>query len=149
MRFIADHMLGRLATWLRLLGFDVLYMKNRSNDELLKIAERDSRILLTRDKKLGSKANVLIVKSIFLDSQLEQVVKDLELKIVNPFSRCSVCNSEIVEVKDKNTIESLVPRRIYKEHKQFWFCNSCNKVYWQGSHWAKIMDKVKWLGSLI
>lgn len=141
MKFVADHMLGRLANWLRLLGFDVLYPRNLEDEELIKIANEQNRILLTRDRKLAGN-NVFVVRSLFIDKQLEQIVKELELKIENELSRCSVCNAEIVE-ESKARVKGLVPERIYKEQEQFWKCTNCNRIYWHGSHWKKIMKKIE------
>ncbi|MEW6070124.1 MAG: Mut7-C RNAse domain-containing protein [Candidatus Thermoplasmatota archaeon] len=146
MKFVADHMVGRLAGWLRLLGFDVLYPRNLDDTELIKIAKEEGRILLTRDRKLAGE-NIFVVRSLFIDKQLEQVVKELKLKIENELSRCSVCNTEIIkEAKEK--VKSFVPERIYKEHELFWKCPKCNRIYWQGSHWKKIMKKIEELRNL-
>ncbi|MDI6855717.1 MAG: Mut7-C RNAse domain-containing protein [Candidatus Thermoplasmatota archaeon] len=141
MKFVADHMLGRLAGWLRLLGFDVLYPKNLRDDELIKIANEQNRILLTRDRKITGK-NVFLVRSVFIDRQLEQTVKELKLKIEDEFSRCSICNTEIVEVP-KEQVKDIVPERVYKEQALLWKCPNCNRVYWQGSHWKKISKKIE------
>ncbi len=142
MKFVADHMLGSLATWLRFLGFDVLYPEELDDAKLVKIASENGRILLTRDKSLGSKQNVFIIKSVFLDKQLEQVVNDLNLEISAPLSRCAVCNARITEEK-KDNVKNLVPERVYKDHNEFWKCLGCGKIYWHGSHWKKIIKKIE------
>ena len=143
MKFVADTMLGRLARWLRLLGFDVLY-PNLDDKELIKFA--DERIILTRDKELGEKKNVFLIKSVDVDEQLKQVINELKPEIQNPLSRCSVCNQILIEV-DKNSVKNLVPERIYKSHDIFWRCPDCNKIYWKGSHYDKIVRKIKELGN--
>lgn len=144
MKFVADHMLGRLGTWLRFLGFDVLYPKELDDAELVEMASREERILLTRDKSLGGKQNVFIIKSVFLDKQLEQVVNELDLEIINPLSRCAVCNARIIE-EEKDNIKALVPERVYDGHNEFWKCLGCGKIYWHGSHWKKIIKKIELL----
>ena len=143
MRFVADTMLGRLARWLRLLGFDVLY-PNLDDKELLKFA--DKRIILTRDKELGRKENVFLIKSVDVDEQLKQVINELKLEIKNPLSRCSVCNQILVEA-DKKSVKTLVPERIYTNHDMFWRCPDCERIYWKGSHYDKIVMKIKELGN--
>jgi len=144
MKFVADIMLGRLARWMRLLGFDVLYPDTSDDKELLKFA--DERIILTRDKDLGKKKNVLLIKSVNVNEQLKQVVNELNLKISRPLSRCSVCNKILAEV-EKSSVKALVPERIYTNHDTFWRCPDCNRIYWKGSHYDKIMDTVSRLKS--
>jgi len=146
MRFVADTMLGRLARWLRLLGFDVLYPKDLDDKELLKFA--DERIVLTRDKELGKKENVFLIKSVNIDEQLKQVINELKLEIKAPLSRCSVCNHLLVE-SDKKSVENLVPERVYNNHNTFWRCPDCNRVYWKGSHYDKIMKNVNSLSKTL
>jgi len=144
MKFVADIMLGRLARWMRLLGFDVLYPDTSDDKELLKFA--DERIILTRDKELGKKENVFLIKSVKIDEQLNQVINELNLKISRPLSRCSVCNQILAEV-EKSSVKDLVPERIYNNHDTFWRCPDCNRIYWKGSHYDKIMDTVSRLKS--
>jgi len=144
MKFVADIMLGRLARWMRLLGFDVLYPDTSDDKELLKFA--DERIILTRDKELGKKENVFLIKSVKIDEQLNQVINELNLKISRPLSRCSVCNQILAEV-EKSSVKALVPERIYNNHDTFWRCPDCNRIYWKGSHYDKIMDTVSRLKS--
>jgi len=144
MKFVADIMLGRLARWMRLLGFDVLYPDTSDDKELLNFA--DERIILTRDKDLGKKKNVLLIKSVKIDEQLNQVINELNLKISRPLSRCSVCNQILAEV-EKSSVKALVPERIYNNHDTFWRCPDCNRIYWKGSHYDKIMDTVSRLKS--
>jgi len=144
MKFAADTMLGRLARWMRLLGFDVLYPETVDDKELLKFA--DERIILTRDKELGKKENVFLIKSVRIDEQLKQVMNELKLEIKAPLSRCSVCNQILAEV-EKSSVKALVPERIYNNHDTFWRCPDCNRIYWKGSHYDKIMDTVSRLKS--
>jgi len=144
MKFVADIMLGRLARWMRLLGFDVLYPDTSDDKELLKFA--GERIILTRDKDLGKKKNVLLIKSVNVNEQLNQVINELNLKISRPLSRCSVCNQILAEV-EKSSVKALVPERIYNNHDTFWRCPDCNRIYWKGSHYDKIMDTVSRLKS--
>ena len=129
---------------MRLLGFDVLYPDTSDDKELLKFA--GERIILTRDKDLGKKKNVLLIKSVKIDEQLNQVINELNLKISRPLSRCSVCNQILAEV-EKSSVKALVPERIYNNHDTFWRCPDCNRIYWKGSHYDKIMDTVSRLKS--
>lgn len=139
MKFVADNMLGRLARWLRLMGFDVIYQKNITDKELVKLGM--NRIILTRDKELGKYDNVVVIESIDIEQQIRDVIKKLNLKIENEMSRCSVCNT-VIERIEKVYVKDKVPENIYCSHDEFWICNGCNRIYWQGSHYRKIMEKI-------
>jgi len=144
LRFICDHMLGSLARWLRLLGFDVLYPGPIPDREIVEIAIEEGRVILTRDKELSStvKAQALYVESDDLEEQLTFTMKELELKVTEPMSRCSLCNARIEKV-DKSSAEGEVPGGVYDRQEEFWFCPNCNKYYWQGSHWDRITRTIE------
>ena len=134
MKFIADNMLGRLARWLRLLGFDVLYPGVISDNELLKMS--GDRIILTRDKNLRNKKNVIIIETTEIDKQIKDVIKKLDLKITDELTRCSVCNTILEEIA-QSFVKDKVPENVYKTHENFWYCNRCERIYWGGSHYKK------------
>ena len=144
MKFICDHMLGTLARWLRLLGFDVLYPGPISDKEIRAIAAKEDRTILTRDKELSQtdKVPALYVESDDLQEQLLFTVSELKLKVKDPMSRCSLCNSPIEEVK-KSEVKGKVPDGVFGRQKKFWFCPECNKYYWQGSHWDRIAETIE------
>ncbi|MFQ6060001.1 MAG: Mut7-C RNAse domain-containing protein [Thermoplasmata archaeon] len=144
MKFICDHMLGTLAKWLRLMGFDVLYPGPIPDSEMKEIAAKEGRIILTRDKELSSteKAQTLYVESDNLEEQLLFTVSVLELKIKNPMSRCSLCNSLIQRV-ERESVMGKVPEGVLSRQKEFWFCPRCKKYYWQGSHWDRIVKMIE------
>ncbi len=144
MRFVCDHMLGTLAKWLRLLGFDTYYSPPIDDDELLKTAWREGRTLLTRDKNIGSfdDVKILCVKSDDLDEQLKEVIEAYDLSIKDPMSRCSLCNTLIREVKKEGCLGK-VPEGVYEHQDKFWFCEKCVKYYWAGSHWNEITMKIE------
>lgn len=139
-------MLGTLSKWLRLLGFDVVYPGPVPDSEIKQIAAKEGRIILTRDKELGStkKVRALYVKSDNLEEQLSFVVSELELKVTNPMSRCSLCNSPVEKV-DKSSVEEKVPNGVFERQEDFWFCPNCSKYYWKGSHWDKITRTIEGL----
>jgi uncharacterized protein with PIN domain len=144
MKFICDHMLGTLAKWLRMLGFDTSFSPPIDDDELLKIAWREQRILITRDKNIGSykDARILIVGSDDLDEQLDEVIGAFALKITAPMSRCSLCNTPIEEIS-KEDCRDKVPPGVFENQNRFWYCPGCGKYYWAGSHWEKINEKIE------
>ncbi len=147
MRFLCDQMLGTLAKWLRLLGFNTFYVNNEMEDsELLQIAKKEKRIIVTRDKELfirGKKQNLKVIKitSTDLDVQLIHVLNGIRINEEAIFSRCSLCNTLIKKI-EKGEIKDKVPEKIYKYNKIFWLCPKCDKIYWMGSHYNKIITKI-------
>lgn len=142
MRFVCDRMLGSLARWMRLFGFDVLYPNEMDDTELLALALTEGRILLTRDKVLSSSSeNVLYIESGRWDLQYGQISNHFGLKIETPMTRCSVCNEAIIGIS-KNEVKDRVPEKVYELQEEFWHCRKCDKYYWKGTHWEGIMERV-------
>ncbi len=140
MELLADCMLGKLARWLRILGFDTVYDNFAVDDDLLAEAGGHGRILLTRDRPLADRAdNLANVTCVYLNAdaledQLAQLVVEIGLDLERQtFTRCLECNVAIVEV-GIDSIRSSVPPHVLKSQLQFFRCPSCERVYWAGSH---------------
>lgn len=137
-QFVLDTHLGRLATYLRLLGFDSVYATNRNDSELARISHDEGRILLTRDTGLLKRNEVIygyFVRATNPIQQAIEVVRRFDLfRLISPFRRCLRCNSELLSVSKDSIIERLEPktRQLYNEFRT---CPSCNRLYWQGSHY--------------
>jgi len=137
MRFAADRMLGKLAKWLRMLGYDTVYSRSLANDEFLGLAD-EGRILLSRNTKLVGKAapgRLIFVEANDPKVQLHSVVRLLGLE-PDPdkfFSRCTVCNGLLEPAEPRDVVER-VPDHIWTLHNSFSECKACGKVYWEGSH---------------
>lgn len=146
MKFIVDGMLGKIARWLRMLGYDAKYANYESDDRILEIALDEGRILLTRDYNLFRKASLQGIKAVFVEGKthiekLANLSKQLNIKLemdVNE-SRCPKCNSKI-KPANKNEIKNKIPESTFKVYDEFWICEGCGQVYWMGSHWKKIND---------
>lgn len=145
-RFIVDTMLGTVARWLRMLGYDTLYDNEYEDWEILRIAEREDRIVITRDSGLHRKAINNGIKSIYLsmNDMAERLAyialyTGLNLYVDLEKSRCPICNSELRKVP-KVFVKDKVPPRVYRFYEDFWICSKCGKVYWVGSHWIKIEE---------
>lgn len=138
MKFIADSMLGTLAKWLRFFGYNTLYFKNIDDKEILNIAKKENRIILTRDKKLKG----IYVKSDNLQQQLKQLIEELNLNFENALMRCSVCNSELEEVS-KEEVKGKVADGVFLLQEEFWKCPNCNKFYWKGTHYRNIVERMR------
>lgn len=140
-RFIVDAMLGRLARWLRILGSDVAFEIDIPDAVLVRRALEEERVILTRDRALTEEwrvPRILIVESEAPLTQLQQVVGafglDWEARL---FTRCSRCNTVLTAVTREHAA-ALVPPRILSEHERFLRCASCGRVYWGGSHSARM-----------
>ncbi len=144
MKFIADGMLGKLTRWLRMLGYDVEYSIKLDDKQLLAIAKKEERILLTRDLELYQRAIAKEVETFFLEGQREEdrlaeLAKrfSVKLEIDMTTSRCPKCNSQIKHIP-KERIEHDVERNTFANYDEYWQCPKCKQIYWQGAHWAKI-----------
>ncbi|MHA1590868.1 MAG: Mut7-C RNAse domain-containing protein [Candidatus Heimdallarchaeaceae archaeon] len=143
-KFYADSMLGKLARFLRFLGYDTLYRSEESVEKMLETSIKDNRIVLSKSKNIVNKCNKLSVISLFITIndigyQLKTLhdVLDIEMSIPPLNSRCSVCNNELIE-KSKQEIINLIPKGTERHHDRFWQCSACGKIYWIGSHWKAI-----------
>ena len=146
-RFLADEMLGRLARWLRILGYDTLYLSPVNDHELVRLARAEGRVLLTRDTGLARRRGVktLLVASQHLEEQLAQVLGDLTLEPSPAFSRCMVCNA-LLQPLAREDARQRVPRYVYRTHEEFLLCPGCDRVYWRGSHWEHMRELLARLG---
>ena len=140
-RFVIDTHLGKLAGYLRLLGFDTLYKNDYEDDDLAKISASEDRLLLTRDRGLLKRKIVTRGYLVRADDPREQVLEimrrfDLS-KLAEPYSRCSLCNELLIPVKKKSIIDELEP--LTKKHfNRFKQCPACQQIYWKGSHFDRM-----------
>jgi uncharacterized protein with PIN domain len=143
MKFIVDGMLGRLAKWLRILGYDTAFSPNLDDNQLVRLARAEGRLLLTRDRGLARRRGVqcLLIESHHLEEQLDQILAELPLTGEHPFSRCPVCNTPLQKV-EKPELEGRVPPHIFRTHNDFSLCPNCDKIYWPGTHWARMREKL-------
>lgn len=143
--FIADAMVGRLARWLRLLGFDTLYYPDISDSELLKIAIRDGRIILTRDTHFLKRKNPDSFFFMHSDNARQQIAEVITGFNINEFGpgRCARCNGMLEEAGDKEKIKSVVPEYVFLNNNIFFKCHDCGKVYWEGTHLKRFRGMIK------
>lgn len=142
MKLLCDHMLGSLARWLRFMGYDTAYPEPGPDRLLIERAATEDRILLTRDKELAARTpGAVQVRSDRLEEQIREVASVLRLRLVNPLSRCSLCNELLVPVSGDG-LGDLVPEGVRSRHQEFWRCSTCRRVYWQGSHWDKMVERL-------
>lgn len=147
MRFSADEMLGKLARWLRMNGWDVLYKKQINDDELIETAKKEKRIILTRDNKIINRLQkdaYLFIHHDHLEDQFQEVYSNFPQMSSheNPFSRCVECNT-MLESIEKEKIKDKVWPYVYQTQENFTTCPSCNRIYWQATHIKKIKEKLE------
>lgn len=144
-RFVVDTMLGRLARWLRAMGYDTLYLGPADDRRLLQLAETENRILLTRDAKLARLAasRGCLIRADGVDQQLVEAVEKLSLvpREAGWLSRCLECNT-VLEPRPKDTLNGLVPEYIFSTHTEFMGCRGCGKIYWAGSHADRMLARL-------
>jgi uncharacterized protein len=143
-RFVADVMLGRLARWLRALGYDTLYVRDAPDAQLLGLALREGRRLLTRDAALARRARDagFLVRAETLDEQLREVMSACGLDGRASLSRCLECNGVLAAVPAE-AIREAVPAYTFATHREFWRCPDCRRVFWAGSHAAGILRRLE------
>ncbi|MBI4000194.1 MAG: Mut7-C RNAse domain-containing protein [Nitrospira defluvii] len=146
--FVADTMLGRLARWLRMLGYDTAYDKSIADDLLIERALREERWLLTSDGYLAQRRILrgrhTLITSNHLDGQLGQLRHDLHLSLdpsgQRPF-RCATCNVVLRPIAPREAIP-LVPLYVAQHYDHFAQCPCCRHVYWPGTHWVAIVGRL-------
>ena len=138
-------MLGRLAKWLRLLGVDVLYYPDIEDREVIRISLEQDRTILTRDTRLLQCRGVrdaVFIRSDHISEQLLEMKDMLALHGSDLGERCVACNENLHEVSDRGEVQDLVPDYVYHNSGSFMRCNGCGKVYWEGSHYKKIRERI-------
>jgi uncharacterized protein with PIN domain len=147
-RFVLDTHLGRLAAYLRMLGFDTVYRNDYADEELARISSQEGRILLTRDRGLLKRSEVThgyCVRGTNPRQQMVEVLRRFDLfQAVKPFSRCMRCNGALEDVP-KEAIVDRLPPLTQEYYDEFCVCSRCNRIYWQGSHYERMEKLVAWV----
>lgn len=143
MLFIADVHLGKLARMLRMLGFDVLYSNEATPAQLIAFAAEQNRVLLSRYAPFAkATVSTLIINSSVPYEQLQQIITHFHLADqIQPFTRCLVCNGHLKIVAKEIILEQLEPNT-RQAFNDFWQCVSCERIYWKGSHYERMMKLV-------
>jgi len=152
-RFIADQNVGKLARWLRMMGYDTRFFDGEDDSEMVAIAVAESRVILTRDRQIARRRLVSSgrLKVCLFDTsepgeQIRQLIKDYKLKIdFKPFSLCIECNRAL-EPRTREQVEDSVPPYIFKTKRSYMECPACHRIYWRGSHYQGMCRRLKeWL----
>ena len=151
MKFIVDSNVGKLARWLRLMGYDTRFFDGSDDSHLVAIAQAEGRVILTRDTQImkrrvitGGQLKAIFIQSDEPEAQIHQVIDTLNLDCqFSPFTICLECNQPLVE-RSKGQVKDLVPPYVFQTQSQFMECPACHRIYWRGTHWAamtRTLDK--------
>jgi uncharacterized protein with PIN domain len=149
-KFIVDCNVGKLAKWLRLMGYDTQFFDGRDDFHLVAIAQVEGRVILTRDTRIvkrrvitSGRLKAVLVQSDEPERQIHQVIEALGLDCrFKPFTICLECNQVLVE-RGKGEVKGLVPPYVFQTQSQFMECPTCHRIYWRGTHWGAMTDRLK------
>jgi hypothetical protein len=142
-RLIVDAMLGKLAKWLRLAGYDAAYWRDGSDEKLIQCAQAEGRVILTRDHQLAGRRRLqaVLIASETLDEQIAEARAVLGGS-PRPFTRCPECNGALVDLPH-DAAANLVPPYVWHTQTEFRRCPDCGRAYWKGTHWPAVQAKLE------
>jgi uncharacterized protein with PIN domain len=144
-RFVVDVNVGKLALLLRMLGLDAEYSPKFLDKDILSFCKKEKRIVLSKDTGLLKCRQIIFgrhVRSIHPDDQLSEVLNFFGIKgPFNFFSRCLRCNNKLVPISKKDILHRLEPKT-KKYFNRFKICPQCNRIYWRGSHYEKMKNRL-------
>jgi len=141
---------GKLATWLRVMGYDTIFFEGTNDSVMVARALKESRVMLTRDTRImerglitSHRVRAILIASDEPEEQLQQVIETLKLDCeFKPFTICLECNQPLEE-RTKEEVKERVPPYVYKTQQQYMECPRCHRIYWRGTHWAAMTDRLK------
>jgi len=153
-KFIVDNNVGKLAKWLRIMGYDALLFKEEDDGKMVKVALAQNRVILTKDTQImrrrlvtSGRIRAILVEDSDAKAQLQQVVEALNLDYqFRPFSICLECNQNLVE-RGKDEVRDLVPPYVFNAQSQYMECPSCHRIYWRGTHWQAMSRELEKLAA--
>jgi len=149
-KFIVDCNVGKLAKWLRLMGYDTSFFNGTDDSQLVATALAEGRVILSRDTQImerrvitSGKLKAILIQSDKPELQIRQVIDALELDSnFRPFTICLECNQVLAE-RNKDEVKELVPPYVFKTQSQFMQCPACHRVYWRGTHWQSMTKRLE------
>jgi len=151
-RFIVDHNVGKMAKWLRMMGYDTLFFSGGDDSSMVATALAQGRIILTRDggivkRRLVTRGRLeaILIEGDRIEAQMKQVIESLGLDIrFKPFSICLECNQPLEE-RSRQQVQDRVPPYVFKTQQQYMECPACGRIYWRGTHWQAMNRKLEQL----
>lgn len=152
LKFIVDNNVGKLAKWLRIMGFDTLFFDGRDDSRMVAKALAENRVILTRDTQIMKRGVVtkgrlkaILISSDEPEHQLQQVIDTLHLDSrIKALTLCLECNQPLVE-RRKEEVKDRVPPYVFQTQNQYMECPVCHRIFWRGTHWQAMTRKLKQL----
>ena len=149
-KFIVDNNVGKLAKWLRIMGYDALLFNEEDDGKMVKVALEQNRMILTKDTQImrrrlvtSGRLKAILIKDDEPKAQLRQIAATLGLDYqFRPFSICLECNQSLVE-RNKDEVRDLVPSHVFKTQNLYMECPSCHRIYWRGTHWQAMSRELE------
>ena len=153
LKFIVDSNVGKLAKWLRTMGYDTLFFEGSNDSQMVATALAENRVILTRDTQImrrrvitKGQLKAILIQSDEPERQMRQVMDTLKLDCqFQPFSICLECNQPLVE-RSREQVKDLVPPYVFQTQSQYMECPACHRIYWRGTHWQAMTRKLEYLG---
>ena len=150
LKFMVDNNVGKLARWLRMMGYDAVFFKGDDDADMIGTALDEGRVILTRDTRIvkrrvvtGGELRVILITSDEPELQICQVISELNLDShFRPFTICLECNQPLEE-RSQAQVKELVPPYVFKTQHQYVECPVCHRIYWRGTHWQAMTKKLK------
>ena len=149
-KFIVDNNVGKLAKWLRIMGYDALFFNAEDDSNMVATALAEERVILTRDTQImkrrvvtSGQLKAILIESDKPEQQMHQVIATLNLnRQYRPFTICLECNQPLLE-RSKQQVKDLVPPYVFQTQSQFMECPACHRIYWRGTHWREMTKKLE------
>ena len=153
MKFIVDHNVGKLARWLRMMGFDSLFFGSGEDSQMVARALAEGRTVLTRDTEIlkrrvvtSGRLRAVLIDSEVPERQMQQLMATFDLRRqARPFTLCLECNQPLAE-RSREEVKDRVPPYVYQTQSQYMECPTCHRVYWRGTHWEAMVRRLNRFG---
>jgi len=149
-RFVVDINVGKLAKWLRMMGYDTLLFDGEDDWSMIVTALSEGRVVITKDTQIvkrgvitSGRLKAILITSDRPEQQIDQVIETLDLDCqFRPFTLCLECNQPLVE-RSKREVEDRVPPYVFRTQDQYVECPACHRIYWKGTHWQAMTEKLQ------
>jgi len=153
MKFIVDNNVGKLAKWLRMMGYDTLFFNGSDDAQMVAIALDENRVILTRDTQImvrgiitSGRLKAILIESDKPEEQIQQAIGSLNLDCqFKPFALCLECN-EPLEDRSVQEVKDRVPPYVFQTQNKYVECPACHRIYWKGTHWQAMTKKLEKFG---
>ena len=150
LKFIVDQNVGKLAKWLRIMGYDTTFFSGSNDSHMVAMALKEGRVVLTKDTQImkrwvvtSGRLKTILIKGDEPEQQMCQVIKALNLDCwFRPFAICLECNQSLVE-RSKHEVKDLVPPYVFQTQNQYMECPGCHRIYWRGTHWQAMTKRLE------